>query len=90
MLGGRKVYEFHHLYAVTIHIDRRQDILLIGRILMRKFIWLFLMAGATACALAVVAKANKGKNMRHIKRKKHEINTWENEGGSLATPHTAR
>ena len=56
---------------------------------MRKFIWLFLMAGATTCALAIVANANKGKNLRQIKRKKHEINTWENEGGALATPHTA-
>ena len=55
---------------------------------MRKFIWLFLMAGATTLALAVVAKANKGKNLRQIKRKKHEIHTWENEGGSLASPHT--
>lgn len=56
---------------------------------MRKFIWLFLMAGATTCALAIIAKANKGKSQRQIKHKKQEINTWENEGGALATPHTA-
>ncbi len=55
---------------------------------MRKFIWLLLMAGATTCALALVAKANKGNSQRQFKRKKHEIHTWENEGGALATPQT--